>query len=237
MRYFLQSLQAVFVKDVLLEFRSKQVLPMMIIQGMLIVWVIRIAAEAVASSVPVIGPVALWIAFIFSGLLAQERSFATEHDNDCIDGLIMAPIDAGTIYLAKLMVNIVMLSIYELILTPIVMITFKLNISGNLGLLILVLMLGNIGLSSIGTLFSAMVQLTRTRGALLSVLVLAVMGPMMIPATFALLVLFGSIPAELVGTGALAFVGTLKAAIGYMIAFDTVFVVACWLLFSFVIKE
>ena len=124
MKYFWQSLKAVFVKDVLVELRSRQVLPMMIVQGMLIVWVLRIAAESVASSVPVIGPVALWIAFIFSGLLAQERSFSTEHENDCIYGLIVAPIDEGTIYLAKLMVNIVMLSVYELILTPIVMIAF-----------------------------------------------------------------------------------------------------------------
>jgi len=237
MRYFWQSLKAVFVKDVLIELRSRQVLPMMIVQGMLIVWVLRIAAESVASSVPVIGPVALWIAFIFSGLLAQERSFATEHDNDCIYGLIVAPIDEGTIYLGKLMVNIMMLSVYELILTPIVMVAFKLKLSGNIGLFVLVLLLGNIGISSVGTLFSAMVQLTRTRGALLSILVLAILAPMMIPATFALLVLFNAIPAELAGTGALAFVGTLKTAVGYMAAFDAVFVVACWLLFGFVIKE
>lgn len=237
MKYFWQSLKAVFVKDVLVELRSRQVLPMMIVQGMLIVWVLRIAAESVASSVPVIGPVALWIAFIFSGLLAQERSFSTEHDNDCIYGLIVAPIDEGTIYLSKLMVNIVMLSVYELILTPIVMIAFKLKLSGSIGLFILVLLLGNVGISSIGTLFSAMVQLTRTRGALLSILVLAVLAPMMIPATFSLLVLFDAIPAELTGTGALAFVGTLNAAVGYMVAFDAVFVVACWLLFGFVIKE
>jgi len=199
--------------------------------------VLRIAAESVASSVPVIGPVALWIAFIFSGLLAQERSFATEHDNDCIYGLIVAPIDEGTIYLGKLIVNIMMLSVYELILTPIVMVAFKLKLSGNIGLFVLVLLLGNIGISSVGTLFSAMVQLTRTRGALLSILVLAILAPMMIPATFALLVLFNAIPAELAGTGALAFVGTLKTAVGYMAAFDVVFVVACWLLFGFVIKE
>ena len=61
--------------------------------------------------------------------------------------------------------------------------------------------------------------------------------PMMIPATFALLLVFGAIPTELEGTGALAFVGTFSSAIGYMIAFDAVFVVACWLLFGFVIKE
>jgi len=235
--YFLQSLKAVFVKDVLIELRSRQVLPTMIVQGMLIVWVLRIASEAVSSAATVIGPVALWIAFIFSGLLAQERSFATEHDEGCIHGLIVAPIDEGTIYLAKLLVNVVMLSVYELVLTPIVMIAFKLTLSGNIGLFILVLMLGNIGISSVGTLFSAVVQLTRTRGSLLSILVLAILAPMMIPATFSLLVLFNVVPAELVGTGALAFVGTLRAAVSYMVVFDAVFVTACWLLFGFVVKE
>ena len=48
MTYFVQSLKAVFVKDVLIELRSRQVLPTMIVQGLLIVWVLRIAAEAVA---------------------------------------------------------------------------------------------------------------------------------------------------------------------------------------------
>jgi predicted metal-binding membrane protein len=61
--------------------------------------------------------------------------------------------------------------------------------------------------------------------------------PMMIPATFALLLLFGAIGREVAGTGALAFVGSLDAAIGYMTAFDAIFVVACWLLFGFIIKE
>ena len=237
MNYFLQSLKAVFIKDVMIELRSRQVLPTMIVQGMLIAWVLRIAGESVASGISIMGPAALWIAFIFSGLLAQERSFATEHDQECIYGLIIAPIDEGTIYLAKLLVNVVMLSVYELVMTPIVMIVFKLTLSGNIGIFILVLLLGNIGISSVGTLFSAVVQLTRTRGALLSILVLAVLAPMMIPATFCLLVLFNAIPPELVGTGALAFVGTLKSAIRYMIVFDVVFVTACWLLFGFVVKE
>ena len=61
--------------------------------------------------------------------------------------------------------------------------------------------------------------------------------PMMIPAIFALLVLFGSIPEQLIGTGALAFVGSFNNAIVYMCVFDAVFIVACWLLFGFVIKE
>jgi heme exporter protein B len=236
MRYFWLSLKAIFIKDIVTELRAKQVLPTMIVLGMLIVWVLRMASEAVLQSEAVIGPVALWIAFLFAGLLAQERSFATEQQQDCIYALLLAPVDEGTIYLAKLFVNIVLLSIFEIIIVPVVIVAFRLNIN-NWPALIGVLLLGNIAISSVGTLFSAIVQLSRARGALLSILVLVILMPMMIPATFALLLVFGAIPPEMIGTGALAFVGTLGSAIGYMIAFDAVFVVACWLLFGFAIKE
>lgn len=236
MRYFWLSLKAIFIKDIVTELRAKQVLPTMIVLGMLIVWVLRMASEAVLQSEAVIGPVALWIAFLFAGLLAQERSFATEQQQDCISALLLAPVDEGTIYLAKLFVNIVLLSIFEIIIVPVVIIAFRLN-NNNWPALIGVLLLGNIAISSVGTLFSAIVQLSRARGALLSILVLVILMPMMIPATFALLLVFGAIPSEMAGTGALAFVGTLGSAVGYMIAFDAVFVVACWLLFGFAIKE
>lgn len=209
----------------------------MIVLGMLIVWILRIASEASSISTTVIGPVALWIALLFSGLLAQERSFAIEQQQDCIDALLLAPVDAGTIYLAKLFVNIVMLCIFEVIIVPVVFLSFPLSVQDRWLSLIAVLMLGNIGISSVGTLFSAVVQLTRTRGSLLSIVVLVILAPMMIPATFALLTLFGIIGAEVAGSGTLAFVGSFNAAVGYMAAFDAIFVVACWLLFGFAIRE
>ncbi len=236
MRYFWLSLKAIFIKDIVTELRAKQVLPTMIVLGMLIVWVLRMASEAVLQSEAVIGPVALWIAFLFAGLLAQERSFATEQQQDCIYALLLAPVDEGTIYLAKLFVNVVLLCIFEIIIIPVVIVAFRLNVN-NWPALIGVLLLGNFAISSVGTLFSAIVQLSRARGALLSILVLVILMPMMIPATFALLLVFGAIPPEMAGTGALAFVGTFGSAVGYMIVFDAVFVVACWLLFGFAIKE
>ena len=237
MKYFWLSFKAIFIKDIVAELRAKQVLPTMIVLGMLIVWILRIASEASSISTTVIGPVALWIALLFAGLLAQERSFAIEQQQDCIYGLLLAPVDAGTIYLAKLFVNIVMLCIFEVIIVPVVFLSFPLSVQGRWLSLIGVLMLGNVGISSVGTLFSAVVQLTRTRGSLLSIIVLVILAPMMIPATFALLTLFGVIGAEVTGSGTLAFVGSFNAAVGYMTAFDAIFVVACWLLFGFAIKE
>lgn len=237
MNYFFESLWAIFVKDIVTELRSKQVLPTMIVLGMLIVWVMRIASEAASLSTTAMGPAVLWVAFLFSGLLAQERSFATEEQEDCIAGLLLAPVDPGTIYIAKLFANIVMLCVFEIVVVPVVFATFHLSVADKWIELITVLLLGNIGISSVGTLFSAMVQLSRIRGALLSILVLVVLMPMMIPATFALLSLFGAIPEELAGSGILASVGSFKAAVRYMAVFDSVFTVTCWLLFGFVVQE
>ena len=237
MNYFCQSLWAIFVKDIVTEFRSKQVLPTMIVLGMLIVYVMRIVSEAPSANTAVIGPAVLWIAFLFSGLLAQERSFAIEQQQDCIAGLLLAPVETGTIYIAKLFANIIMLCVFEAVVVSMAFVTFQLSVAGRWIPFIIVLLLGNIGISSVGTLFSAIVQLSGGRAALLSVLVLVVLMPMMIPATFALLTLFSAIGTRVVGSGALAFVGSFDAAVGYMVAFDAVFFVVSWLLFGFVVKE
>lgn len=234
-----RSLRAILVKDLAVELRARQVLPTMVVLGMLIVFILRMVAPSGSAGVgtAIMGAAALWIAFLFSGLLAQERSFAAEQQNGCMDGLLLAPLDAGTIYLAKLLANVMMLTIFEAIVVPIVVVSFNLHVSRGWSWLALVLLLGNVGISSVGTLFSAAVQLTRTRGSLLSIVVFAILMPMMIPASFALLVLFGALPDRAVGSSPLAFVGSFSAAVGYLLAFDAIFVAACWLLFGVVVEE
>ena len=234
-----RSLRAILVKDLAVELRARQVLPTMVVLGMLIVFIMRMVAppSPVSAGTAVMGVAALWIAFLFSGLLAQERSFAAEQQNGCMDGLLLAPLDVGTIYLAKLLANVIVLAIFEAIVVPLVLMSFNLHISGGWLWLVIVLLLGNVGISSVGTLFSAVVQLTRTRGSLLSIVVFAILMPMMIPASFALLVLFGAVPDHAVGASPFAFVGSFQAAVGYLLAFDAIFVVACWLLFGVVVEE
>jgi len=231
--------RAIVLKDMVVEFRAKQVLPTMIVLGMLIVLILRLVSEASSGrgEAPIMAAAALWIAFLFSGLLAQERSFGVEQQSGCMDGLRLAPLDAGTIYLAKLVANVAILTVFEVVIVPIVLLSFDLDIDGRWLDLVIVLLLGNLGISSVGTLFSAVVQVARTRGSLLSIIVLVVLMPLLIPATFALLVLFGAMSDEVAGSGSLAFVGNFKAAQGYMLAFDAVFVVACWLLFGVIVEE
>lgn len=238
MRALWLSLRAILVKDIIVELRAKQVVPTMVVLGMLIVFVLRIASQSASSALgaPVMGTAAVWIAFLFSGLLAQERSFAAEQQNGCMDGLLLAPLDAGTVYFAKLLANVILLAVFESVVVPLAVVSFHLHVAG-WGRLLAVLLLGNLGISSVGTLFSAAVQLARTRGSLLSIVVLVLLMPMMIPASFALLVLFGAMQDNVVGSGTLAFVGSFRAALGYLLAFDAVFVVASWLLFGVMVED
>ena len=234
MRAFLDTVRAIFLKDLLTELRAKQLLPTMICLGVLIIWVFRIATESALSDSPTIAAAVLLITLLFSVILAGERAFAVEQQNSCISSLLLAPADPGDIYLAKLLVNITMLFAFEIVTVPVVLLFFKLSLARNWLVLIGVLLLANIGVCSVATLLGCVVQGTRTQSSLLSILVLAALCPLMIPVIYSLLLLFG---AETGNTGTFTMVGDLKTAMGFMAAFDAIFVTVCWLLFGYVVSE
>jgi len=234
---FSNAVKAIFIKDLVGEFRIKQTLSAQICLGVLIAWVFRIATEAAPVGTAVTAAAVLLVAILFSAILTGERSFAVEQQNDCISALLLAPVDAGDIYIGKLLVNIAMLCIFEIVVVPVVFVLFKVSVSGNWLQLVTVLILANIGVSSIGTLLGPVVQAARAANSLLSILMMAALCPLMIPVIFALLLLFGAIVAESVGAGTLAVVGDFKTAAGFLTAFDAIFVTVCWLLFGFVAGE
>lgn len=230
-----RQIAAIFAKDVLIELRAKHGLPTMIILALLIAWVFRIAGEAGGAGA-VMGVAALWTGLIFAGLSAQERFFLIERQDDCVDGLLLAPIGPATLYAAKVLVSVFMLCILEAILILVVTILFGMRVNDWI-FLSLVLLLGNLAISSAGTLFAAAISGGGAASSLLSAAVLALLMPFMIPAVFALLSLTDAIGRRLSGTGALAFVGSFSAALGYLAAFDVLFVIICGVLFGFVLEE
>ena len=237
MSSFVNAIKAIFIKDLVSEFRAKQVLIAMTILGVLMAWIFRIATEAASVDSSVVAAAVLLVSLLFSVILAGERVFAVEQQNDCISALLLGPVDAGDIYIGKLLVNIAMLCIFELVSVPVIFVLFKVNIHGEWLWLVTVLLLVNVGISSIGTLFGCLVQGTKAKSCLLSVLVMTVLMPMMIPAISALLLLFKDTGAKVAVTAVPAMVGDFGKAIGCLAAFDAIFVTACWLLFGFVVRE
>lgn len=230
-------IRAIFVKDLISEFRTKQTLAAMVVLGVLIAWIFRLAAEAGVADKSVMAAAVLLVALLFSAILASERSFAVEQQNDCIGALLLGVNDAGDIYIAKLLVNITLLGVFEILIVPVVFVLFDVSADGRWLELIGVLLLINIGISGVGTLLGAAVQGIKAANRLLSILVMAILCPMMIPAIFALLLLFGAVSEGAGGSGLLAVAGDFKSAAGFLAAFDAIFVTVSWLLFGFVVRE
>ncbi len=232
MRNFINTVRAILIKDLLSELRAKQILAAMIVLGLLIAVVFRMAAGTGSTDDSAVAAAVLLVSLLFAGILSSERVFAVEEENDSISALLLAAADAGDIYIGKLLVNIAMLCIFEIVVAPAAVAIFNVNVSGRWLMLAVTLLLVNVGISGIGTLLGCAVQRTRAAGAILSILVMAVFLPIMIPAIIALLSLL-----EPAAGGSLAISENYRRAIGLLTAFDAVFVTASWLLFGFVIRQ
>ncbi len=230
-------MRAILFKDILVEFRSRQVISSMVVLGLLVGWIFRVCIEGNAVSGEVIGAAAFLAGILFAAVLSSERVFSAEREEGCINGLLLGPVNGGDIFAAKFVVNFVMLCVFEIFAFLGVMFFFDVGVAGRWAGFFVVVLLINIGVAAVGTLIGCLVQGARSRSSLLSLLLLAVLGPVVVPAVFSLLWVFGGISGEVGGVGVLAMVGNWRRAIGFLAAFDVIFVIVCRLLFGFVLRE
>jgi heme exporter protein B len=136
------------------------------------------------------------------------------------------PADPGAIYLGKLLSNLLLLFIAELVLLPVFGLFFNLSLWGRPGSLLLILFLGTWGLTALGTMFSAVSANTRMQELMLPLLLL----PLTVPVLVATVDLTATLLADL----PLSFAGL---QFRLLLGFDIIFTLLCWLLFGYVIEE
>ena len=61
----------------------------------------------------------LWIVFAFAGTLVLNRSFARELPNDCLDGLIAAPLSGAALFLGKACASFLLVLGVQLVSLPV----------------------------------------------------------------------------------------------------------------------
>ena len=215
---------AILWKDVRLELRTKERLASFFVLAILIVLVFVFALGPEQAENPEIGAALLWVGLLFAGTLSLQRTFLIEQERGCLSGLLLCPIDPSELFLAKLLGNICFLSIVEAIVVPITILFFGLPVSWSLLALPVVLLLGIIGFSALGTLFSAVAVRTRAREVIFPLLLL----PLLIPLLLA---------AVQITTAILTGEDWTGIWLRVLVAFDVIFVVAGWLLFPQVVYE
>lgn len=169
-------------KDLLVERRSKETLNGLLFFSLLLLFLFQFALGPDRERLTGALAGLLWLGFILSGLLALGRTFIAERENDCWDGLLLAPGDKSAIYLGKLAGNLVLMLAVEAMLVGLFVVFLNLDIARALPGLALVAGLGTLGLAAVGTLFAAMTAHVRARELLFPVLLLPIQVPVLLGA-------------------------------------------------------
>ncbi len=167
-------------KDLTIEWRAKETLNSLFFFALLLIFLFQFALGPDRERLSAALPGLLWLGFILSGLLGLGRTFAGERDNDCWDGLRLAPGEKSAIYVGKLAGNLLLMLAVEAIFLLLFGVFFDLDLVAPLPGLALVVGLGTLGLAAVGTLFAAMTAHVRARELLFPVLLLPVEVPVLL---------------------------------------------------------
>ena len=219
---FLEQVLAILWKDIRCELRSKQTWMGMGLFALLVLVIFNFAFDLRVDNKAALAPGALWVAFVFASLLGLGRTMATEREKGLMDRLLLCPVDRKAIYLAKLLGNLLFIGVVELVALPVFAALF--NVPLFAGSLLPIVLLGTLGIASVGTLFSAIASATQARELLLPLLIF----PLIVP------VVIGAVRA----TGALMVPAANEPPwLGLITAFDVIFLSISMLTFEFVVEE
>jgi heme exporter protein B len=217
---------AIAGKDLRLELRGKTGLLSAAMFATLILIVFNFSRDATLVSNVDLAPSVLWVTFAFGGVVTLNRAFYLERENGAFDGIRLAPISRESIYLGKLIANLVFVFLVEAVTFPLFVLFFGVDVSHAWPGIVAVMVLATAGFVSVGTVFSAMVVRTRFAELMLPVLLLPFMVPPLIGATQA--------------TSRLLLGRPLSEVWGWLrllALYDVVFVTICTLTFFAVVDE
>lgn len=201
-----------FVKDLRIEWRSKDAINSMLFFALLVVVLFSISFDPRGSfSREIVGGI-LCVATMFASVSVLNQAWAREIRHQVLDAQRMAPTPGAALFLAKALANFLFVTIVQIALAPVFLVFYNLQVLGNAWLLALVLPLGTWALVANGTFFAALAIRSRNREMLLPLILF----PIFLPALLAMVLAIKSIL-----TGESDPTLWIKLLIGYDIIFTT----------------
>ena len=210
---YLGDVAALARKDVLLELRSRDTLPAMLLFVVSALVVFNFSLPAGSSRLAAYG--LLWVALLFTALLGLVRAFVPEREERVLDGLVLAPCDRSAIWLGKCASVFGLLVVAEVVALP----AFALFFAPVDATLVAAVLLADVGLAAVGTLLAAMAAASRARELLLPLLFL----PLVIP------LVVGGVGATVAADPA--------RYLGFLVLYDVLFAILSWATFEYVVTE
>lgn len=168
---------------------------------------------------------AVWLATLFSGVLAFNRSFQVELESGALEPLLLYPGPRWTIFAGKLLANLTFVGLMVTIVMVAGVVLFGITIPARWPAILAVVALGVAGLVVLGTFYASMASRSRAREVLLPLLLFPMLVPVLLAATTASKALLGADLMHEAGAWT-------RLLIGY----DLVFLIATFIAFEHVIE-
>ncbi len=220
-----RRVRAIARKDVTTELRAKAGFNSVASLGVTILILLGLALGPDAEALRNASVGAVWLATLFSGVLAFNRSFQLELESGALEPLLQYPGPRWTIFAGKLLGNLMFLTLMVAIVVAAGVVLFGVQIPADWPLLLGVLALGVVGLAVLGTFYASMASRSRAREVLLPLLLFPMLVPVLLAATTASKALLGADVMHEAG-----------AWIRLLVAYDLIFLVATFIAFEHVIE-
>jgi heme exporter protein B len=214
---------AIVFKDIAIEYKNKESFSSMLLFGLLVVVVFSFAFEG--QNRKALAPGMLWVAYSFAGILGLNRSLSMETDNDCLQGLLLAPVSRGDLYVGKVIGNFIFTIIAEMILLPFFVILNNLAFNTALLSVLGITLLGTMGFVSIGTTLSLISAQTRMKEVMLPVLQIPMTFPVVLSAVQATGMVLNDDPRG------------ISFPLSLLGVFSTVYFTASYFVFEYLVEE
>jgi heme exporter protein B len=174
--------RATLLKDLRMEWRSKDAINSMLFFALLVVVIFSFAFNPTAEQSREIAGGLIWVAFLFAAVVALNQTWARELRNQVLDAYRVSPAPPNALFLAKTVGNFLFVVVLEALMTPLFIIFYELRAVGPAWQLIVIALLGTWALVVNGTFFAALSIRTRSREIMLPLILF----PISIPALLAM---------------------------------------------------
>lgn len=223
---FLRQVWAILAKDLKAEWRTREIFTSVFVFAILVVVVFNFAMGANPELIRLVAPGVLWVALLFATVLGLQRATQMETEEDCLLGVLLALGDRSALFVAKTLANMIYLLVVTVCMLPLFSIWFRIDIATHVVPLSVILLLGMLGFSAVGTFFSTLASNTRMREVMLPLLFLPISVPLTIGSVYATaVVLDGKRFAE------------IADYLTLIVIFDVIFIVVAVLTFDYIVEE
>src|SRR6202050_5915192 len=127
MKSFWSIMLATLTKDIRLEWRSKDALNAMLFFSLLVVVIFVFSFDPLAEESRHIAGGLMWVAFLFSAVVALNQTWARELRNQVLDAYRVSPAPPNALFLAKAIGNFLFVAILECLLAPLFVVFYALR--------------------------------------------------------------------------------------------------------------